>query len=193
MEYAMGSVEMAMMNAAAVELAALYRIPVYASAGVTEAKHPDIQAGFEKSLSNLMVAMNRPDLVHLAAGMLDSGNTIAYEQYVIDNEIIGMICRFLDGIQVNEKTLARDVIEKVGSGANYVTEDHTLEHMTTEFFYPSLAQRCNFDVWKENKCPDILSLASKQVQEILDSGPQGLLDPEVVTKTKKTFPSIQNI
>jgi len=90
MELALGSVETAMMNSAAVQLARLYGLPAYASGGLTEAKRADIQAGVEKTTSLLAVAMAGADCVRLAAGMLDSGNSISYEQYAIDNEIIGM-------------------------------------------------------------------------------------------------------
>ncbi len=193
MEYTMGSVEMAIMNAAAVQLAKLYDFPIYASGGVTEAKRPDIQSGCEKTFSNLMVAMNGADLIHLAAGMLDSGNSISYEQYVIDNEIIGMIKRILLGINVNEDTLGFDVIEKVGPGGNYVMEDHTIEHMKEEFFYPDLSVRCNFDIWEERGRPSMLSRANDLVDEILDDGREGLLDTDLIVEIKKKFSGIQNL
>jgi trimethylamine--corrinoid protein Co-methyltransferase len=193
MEYTMGSVEMAIMNAAAVQLAKLYDLPIYASGGVTEAKRPDVQSGCEKTFSNLMVAMNGADLIHLAAGMLDSGNSISYEQYVIDNEIIGMINRILSGISVNEDTLGFDVIEKVGPGGNYVMEDHTIEHMKEEFFYPALSVRCNFDIWEERGRPSMLSRANDLVDEILDDGREGLLDTDLILEIKKKFPGIQNL
>ncbi|MGD8315177.1 MAG: trimethylamine methyltransferase family protein, partial [Syntrophobacterales bacterium] len=193
MEYTMGSVEMAIMNAAAVQLAKLYDFPIYGSGGVTEAKRPDIQSGCEKTFSNLMVAMNGADLVHLAAGMLDSGNSISYEQYVIDNEIIGMINRILSGIRVNEGTLGFDVIEKVGPGGNYVMEDHTIEHMKEEFFYPDLSVRCNFDIWEERGRPSMLSRANDLVDEILDDGREGLLDTDLILEIKKKFSGIQNL
>ena len=193
MEYTMGSVEMAIMNAAAVQLAKLYDFPIYGSGGVTEAKRPDIQSGCEKTFSNLMVAMNGADLIHLAAGMLDSGNSISYEQYVIDNEIIGMINRILSGISVNEDTLGFDVIEKVGPGGNYVMEDHTIEHMKEEFFYPDLSVRCNFDIWEERGRPSMLSRANDLVDEILGDGREGLLDTDLILEIKKKFPGIQNL
>jgi trimethylamine--corrinoid protein Co-methyltransferase len=193
MEYTMGSVEMAMMNGAAVQLAKLYDLPIYGSGGVTEAKRPDIQSGCEKTLSNLMVAMNGADLIHLAAGMLDSGNSISYEQFVIDNEIIGMIKRILSGIRVNEGTLGFDVIEKVGPGGNYVMEDHTIEHMKEEFFYPDLSVRCNFDIWEERGRPSMLSRANDLVDEILDDGREGLLDTDLILEIKKKFSGIQNL
>ena len=187
-EFTMGSVEMGMMNAASVQLAKLYNLPIYASAGVTEAKRPDIQAGFEKTVSCLMVGMAGADFIHLAAGMIDSANSISYEQFVIDNEIIGMLRRILEGIKVNEETLGLDAIEKVGPGGNFLMEDHTIEHMMDELFYPTLSVRCNFDIWEERGRPSMLSRAHEQVQEILEEGREGLLDHEIISEIKKAFP-----
>jgi trimethylamine--corrinoid protein Co-methyltransferase len=193
MDYTMGSVEMSMMNASAVQLAKSYDLPIYASAGVTEAKSPDIQAGYEKSFSNLMVAMTGADCIHLAAGMLDSGNSIAYEQYVIDDEIIGMIRRGLTGIIVNERTLGLDVIEKVGPGGNYVLEDHTLEHMMNEFFYPELSVRCNYDVWENNGRPNALNRGKEVVEKILKDGKDGILDQDLILDIQRKFPGIESL
>ena len=190
MELAIGSVEMGMMNAAAVQLAKLYKLPIYASGGVTDAKRPDIQAGCEKSLTVLMAGMAGADCVHLAAGMLDSGNTISYEQYIIDNEVIGMVKRVLAGISVNEATLGLDVIKKVGPGGNYVTEDHTIEHMLDEFFYPNPSVRLNFDIWQEAGQPDMLSSARVQVQQILQDNSKDLIDPDLI---RNAFPGIQDV
>jgi len=193
MELTMGSVEMVMMNAAAVQLAKLYNLPIYTSGGVTEAKRPDIQAGFEKGVSNLAVVTTGADCIRLTAGMLDSGNSISYEQFVIDNEIIGMLYRIRKGIKVNEDTLGFDVIESVGPGGNYVTEDHTVDHMMDEFFYPNLSVRCNFDIWEERGRPDMLSRANDLVQEILDEGREGLLDHDLIIEINKAFPGSRYI
>jgi len=193
MELAAGSVEMTMMNAAAVQLARCYHLPIYASGGLTEAKRPDIQAGIEEGFSNLLVAMAGADCVHLAAGLLDSGNSISYEQYVIDNEIIGMIHRILRGITVNKETLGFNVIEKVGPGGHYVTEEHTVEHMMNEFFYPDLIVRCNFDIWEERGRPDMLSRANNIVQNTLREDTEGVLDLDLISEIKESFPGIRDI
>ncbi len=193
MEFTMGSVEVALMNACAVRLAKRYNLPIYASGGVTEAKRPDIQAGVEKTFSNLMVAMAGGDCIHLAAGMLDSGSSIAYEQYVIDNEIIGMIHRLLAGIRVDHGTLGLDTIERVGPGGNYVTEDHTLDYMMEEFFYPELAERSIFDIWEKKGRPNMLTRANQKVHQILDESRPGLLDQRVVETVKHTFPGLLDL
>jgi trimethylamine--corrinoid protein Co-methyltransferase len=190
MELAMGSVEMGMMNAAAVQLAKLYQLPVYASAGVSEAKSPDIQAGCEKGLTILLVGMAGADYIHLAAGMLDSGNAISYEQYIIDDEVIGMVKRVLAGVRVNKETLGFDVIKKVGPGGNYVTEDHTIEHMMDEFFYPNPSVRLNFDIWQEAGQPDMLRRAAIQVRQILQDEKGDLLARDLI---HNAFAGIQSI
>jgi len=195
-EFAMGSTEMGMMGASAVQLAKLYHLPIRASAGVTEAKRPDIQSGVEKSFSNLMVAMAGADCILLAAGMLDSGNSISYEQYAIDNEIIGMVYRVLSGIRVNKDTLSLDVIEQAGPGGNYVMEEHTVDHMMEEFFYPGLSVRCNFDIWEERGHPDMLSRANDMVHNILakrEEGKEGFLGPDLLPEIRGAFPEIQDI
>jgi trimethylamine--corrinoid protein Co-methyltransferase len=189
MELAMGSVEMGIMNAAAVQLAKLYHLPVYASAGVSEAKTPDIQAGCEKSLNILLVGTAGADYIHLAAGMLDSGNTISYEQYIIDDEIIGMVKRVLAGVRVSKENLGFEVIKKVGPGGNYVTEDHTIEHMMDEFFYPNPSVRLNFDIWQEAGKPDMLCRATIQVRQILEEEKVDLLARDLILNA---FPGIQN-
>lgn len=193
MELALGSVEMAIMNAATVQLGKHCNLPVYASGGITEAKRPDIQAGVEKSISSLTVAMAGADCVRLAAGILDSGNSISYEQFVIDNEIIGIIHRLLAGVKVTEDTLGYDAIERTGPGGNYIAEDHTVEHMMTEFFYPQLSVRHNFDVWEEKGRPNMLSRASDVVRTILRENTEGLLDLELTAEIARANPGINGI
>jgi len=193
MEFAMGSVESAMLNAAAVQLARRYRLPIYASAGVSDAKTPDVQAGYEKTLSMLLVALSGADYIHLAAGMLDSGNTMSYEQYVIDDECAGMVHRVLKGIAVDGEKLGLEVIRKAGPGGNFVAEDHTVDHMMDEFFFPGLAVRSNFDIWEQEGGPGVAERAREKAREILGGGPNEFLDPGQISAIRRKFPGIQDI
>jgi trimethylamine--corrinoid protein Co-methyltransferase len=146
--YLAGSVELGMCNAAITQLAHFYKLPIYNSAGMTEAKIPDIQAGIEKTQSIIQVALAGSNFIHHAAGMLEDMSTIAYEQFVIDNDILGMAMRAVRGIEVNEDTLALDVIDQVGPGGHFLLEDHTLEFMRSELFFPSnVIDRQGRDDW----------------------------------------------
>jgi trimethylamine--corrinoid protein Co-methyltransferase len=192
MDLTMGSVETAMMNTCAVYLAKRYKLPIYASAGVTDAKVPDIQSGFEKGVSYLLVAMAGADYIHLAAGMLDSGNSISYEQFIIDNEILGMVLRLIRGVDVDSETLAVNTIENVGPGGNYITEEHTVKHMFRQFFYPTLAVRMNFDRWQEQGQPTPLTNARELARTWLEQA-EPVLSLEKLMEIKSKFPEIVNI
>jgi trimethylamine--corrinoid protein Co-methyltransferase len=101
--------------------------------------------------------------------------------------------RFLDGVAVDRETLGVDVIAKVGPGGNFVTEDHTVDHMMEEFFYPTLAVRSNFDIWEEKARPDMLNRANARVEEILHDKTESLLEPELIARIKESFAGIENI
>ena len=190
MEISTGSVEMGMMNASAVQLAKLYDIPIYASGGVTEAKRPDIQAGFEKNFSNLMVAMMGADFIHLSAGLMDSANSLSYEQLAIDDENIGMIQRILEGIEVSPDTLAFDTIKDVGPRGHYLMEEHTVNHLH-QLFYPSLAERHSFELWEEKDQPSMLKRSRVWVRETLEKNREGLLDMKAIHRIRRAFPELE--
>jgi trimethylamine--corrinoid protein Co-methyltransferase len=192
MDLAMGSVESAMINAACVALAHRYNLPIYATAGLSDAKITDIQAGFEKGVSNLLLGRAGADFIHLAAGMLDSGNAIAYEQYVIDNELLGMVERILRGIEVSPDTLGLDCISQVGPGGHYVLADHTVDHMFSEFFYPQLAVREQYDRWVDIGRPTPLTKAKALVDQHLQQL-KCRFDPETIGRLHMQFPEIVDV
>jgi trimethylamine--corrinoid protein Co-methyltransferase len=134
MGYLGGAVECGMMNAAIHQMARHIGVPNYNSSALTDSKIPDQQAAWEKGMTTLLAAMGGSNFVHHAAGMLDSMVGVAYEQYVIDDEIIGMACKVLKGIDMAPEHLALEVIDAVGPGGNFMAHAHTLKHMRTEYF-----------------------------------------------------------
>ncbi|MEM8857239.1 MAG: trimethylamine methyltransferase family protein, partial [Chloroflexota bacterium] len=100
-----GAPEFAMMNAAVCQLGQFYNLPVYNSSGLTDSKIPDAQAGYEKGITGLAVALAGANYVHHSAGFLESLLTIAYESYVMDDDFNGSIMRMVRGIEVTPETL----------------------------------------------------------------------------------------
>ncbi|MFH1489041.1 MAG: trimethylamine methyltransferase family protein, partial [Pseudomonadota bacterium] len=146
----------------------------------------------EKSISCMLVGLAGADYIHLSAGMLDSGNAISFEQFIIDDEILGAVHRILAGIDVNEDTLAVSCIEKVGPGGNFVTEDHTVEYMMKEYFYPDLAVRTNFDQWDSDGRPTLFDRANMRFQTLKQDF-NAVLDPELISEIKARFPQIVDV
>jgi len=150
MGYAGGAIESALLNAACVQLAHSIGVPVYSDAGLTDSKLPDVQAGYEKGMNILLIALAGGNYIHHSAGMLESMLAVAYEQYVIDNDINGMALRALRGIAVSPETLAEEVIAAVGPGGNFLTQSHTLRHIRTdEYFVPTTADRQGRSAWED--------------------------------------------
>jgi trimethylamine---corrinoid protein Co-methyltransferase len=147
MDFLFGAVENGLMNAACAQMATFYNLPMYSTGGVTESKLFDVQNGFEKCMNNLLPAMAGAQLIHNAAGLIDSSMTVAYEQYVLDNDVIGMVLRVLEGIRVEEETLAVDTICEAGPGGNYLSSEHTVRNMRKEFYIPRAAVRMNYSAW----------------------------------------------
>jgi trimethylamine--corrinoid protein Co-methyltransferase len=187
-KYLGGSVELGISNAAVTQLAHLYQVPIYNSAGMTDAKLPDIQAGMEKAQSAIQVALAGTNFIHHAAGMLEDMSTIAYEQFVIDNEMLGMTMRAVRGIEVDDDTLALDAIDRVGPGGHYLADEHTLRYMRTEHYYPSAVfDRQGRDEWEEDGSLDAWGRAKDLAREILTEHHPEPLDPDVDDWIKDQF------
>ena len=137
----------------------------------------------------MLVAMAGADYIHLAAGMLDSGNSISYEQFIIDNEILGMCRRVLGGIEVNDDTLALALLIEKGPGKDYLAEEHTVRHMRDEFFVPRLANRQKRESLQPDS--DALSRAKAFVAELRGAAPVSQLSPSLRQQILNQFPEIR--
>jgi trimethylamine--corrinoid protein Co-methyltransferase len=168
--YLGGAAEFGLANAAMAQMAQFYRLPIYNSAGMTDAKLPDVQAGFEKGMSTVLAVLAGSNFVHHAAGMLENMNSVAAEQFVIDNDVLGMAMRVVRGIEVSDETLALDVIDAVGPGGHFLMADHTVRHMRSELYYPSaVVDRQGWDMWQQDGGLDARERARAMARDILAS------------------------
>ena len=180
MGYLGGGVECGMMNAAIHQLAAHIRVPNYNSAGLTDAKLPDAQAGWEKAMTILLGAMGGSNYMHHSAGMLESMLTVAPEQFVIDDEIIGMACKVLKGIVVDADHLALEVIDTVGPAGNFMMSPHTMQYMRSEYFQGNgVTDRKSRHQWDQGGSLDARQRARDIARKILEA-PETRYIPEAV-------------
>jgi trimethylamine--corrinoid protein Co-methyltransferase len=163
-----GATEFALMNAAGAQIGQFYGIPVYNSSALTDSKVPDVQAGYEKGITSLAAALAGSNFIHHSAGMLESLLTVAYEQYVIDDDINGSVMRGVRGIEVGDDQLAVDLIDKVCNGeGHFLGTDQSLALMNTEYYYPHTADRRRRGDWEEAGSPDMREAARRQARDIL--------------------------
>lgn len=181
-----GAVEYGMLNSAAAQMAQFYNIPVYNSAGVTDSRTPDIQAGYEKAFSLLQSVHSGANLIHHAAGMLESLKTVAYEQYVIDNDIIAMARRADRGIIIDEERLGLPVIQKVNHSGTYLTQKHTKRYMRKELAFPRLANR-DKPRGEEGEFLDARQRARIIARDMLAADHNQYIPPDVDREIRKRF------
>jgi len=187
MSYVGGGIEFGLMNAAISQMAQYIQVPNYNSAGLTESKLPDIQAGYEKAFSICLCVLTGSNYIHHAAGMLESMRAVAYEQYVIDDEIIGMALRLLNGIQVNEEALGFEAIREVGPSGNFLSSMHTVKFMRQEYFRQTLGDRQSREAWEKAGGLDGRERARRRAKEILKSHQAKGIDPRTDQDIRKRF------
>ncbi|HUW33647.1 MAG TPA: trimethylamine methyltransferase family protein [Planctomycetota bacterium] len=177
MDHLGGPIERAMINAAVAQMAQHFQIPLYSTGGTTDAKDVNIQAAYESAMSSLLVAMSGANYIHDIAGLMEMDLTVSYEKLVVDNEILGMCQRVLRGIEVNDDTLATDLLIRKGPASDFMAEPHTVQFMRQEFYTPTLANRDK----REMMCADAdaLSRARAFVREIRERQPVSRLDSSI--------------
>ena len=181
---ASGAAELGLINAAFNQMTKFYRVPAYSTGGMSDSKMSDAQAGVEKSLQALTVALAGGNYIHDAAGLMESCLLTSYEQYVIDNEMLGMVARILEGIRVTPETLSFDAIKQVGPRNNFMGLRHTLNHIKSEHYLPRLFDRTTYETWEARGAKDIREVAREKAREILATHKPEPLPKEVQEELK---------
>jgi len=125
----------------------------------------DTQAGYERARTILTHILTAPDIA-LGLGGLERALLMSQEVLVIDNEIIDYALKFMQGFEVNDETLAVDVINRVGPGGIFLGEKHTLEHFR-ERWMSRLSDIDSFETWQKKGSKSIGEVAREKVKEIL--------------------------
>jgi trimethylamine---corrinoid protein Co-methyltransferase len=144
---AYGSPEMCLYTAAASEMARYLGLPFMGTAGASESKLIDAQAGVEITAQILLSALSGAGLVH-DVGFLDCADIGSLELLVLSNEVIGYVKRIMRGIEVNQKTIMMELIEKVGPGGYFAAEPASAILCRQEVWLPSLSDRKSYSIWE---------------------------------------------
>jgi trimethylamine--corrinoid protein Co-methyltransferase len=163
-----GGGESAVANAAAAQLLRKLELPATVSAGMTDSKIEDAQAGYEKGYSIALAANAGADMINLSVGMLGSIMVASPEALVIDDDMCGAILRTVRGIEIGDDALDLDAIERVvGGDGHYLGEAQTLRLMKTEYVYPDIGDRQSLPDWIDSGRLTIWERARQSVSNIL--------------------------
>ncbi|MDH5713559.1 MAG: trimethylamine methyltransferase family protein [Candidatus Bathyarchaeota archaeon] len=196
-EYIMGNLDMktglwgqgpeeGLLCAGAVEVARYYGFRVAVNGFNSASKMSGAQTSYEKAMSTLLPVLAGADVVY-GAGSLEGGMVASFEELVMDDEICRAVLKAVQGIEVNDETLAVDVIDKVGPGGHFLAEKHTLKHFKEELFFPELSDRSSYDAWKKAGGKSLVKRARERAEEILKDHWPTPLDKDVQTEISETI------
>jgi trimethylamine--corrinoid protein Co-methyltransferase len=145
-----------------------YGVPVVTGTGqFSLAKNIGYQVGMEKALSLIISAISGSNIINAAGGLFAelSWNPVLA---VLDNDLIGAVGRFIEGIDVDDDLLATDLIDKViTTSGNFLGEQHTREWWKKEFYIPEVMDRLPYDLWTRQGKKSAVDKAKERVEEIL--------------------------
>jgi len=126
--------------------------------------------------------------MHHSAGMLESMLTVAPEQFVIDDEIIGMACKVLKGIDVDADHLALEVIDTVGPAGNFMMSPHTMKYMRSEYFQGNgVTDSKSRHQWEQGGSMDTRERAKKIASKILAAEEKSYIPTDIDHTLREQF------
>lgn len=165
--------------AAASEMADYYGLPFYGTAACSDAKTIDSQSMAEVTMELFSTSMSKANIVH-DIGVMDHCNSVSPGMVILASEVIDQMRSYAKGVEVNDETLALDVIQEVGFGGHYLQHDHTYGNFK-DIWYPGL-----FGRKMEN--PDVSDLMDRvigRIDSLLESHKVPELDQSILLELEK--------
>ncbi|AII87204.1 trimethylamine methyltransferase family protein [Planktomarina temperata] len=184
-----GSGEQALLTAGCAQMHHYYGLPGGAAAGIADAKLPDMQAGWEQAMSNVMAGLTGLNMVYEAAGMHASLLGFCHESLILGDDLLGQAMRCVRGIEVSEDTVGLETMRAtcLGGPGHYLGSDQTLSLMQTEYIYPVLADRSSPKEWQEKDRPDLIEQAVARKEALIAAPTPAALPQEVDAQIRQRF------
>ncbi|HCV33232.1 MAG TPA: trimethylamine methyltransferase, partial [Acidimicrobiaceae bacterium] len=190
-----GTPEAVLSTYAVGQLARQLNLPLRAGGHYTASKVADAQAMVESADAMGAAVYAGAHFVHQAAGWLEGGLVTGYEKFVMDVDHLGMLVRRMQGLVVDDDSLAADGYREAGPGVAHLGTAHTLAHFAEANFTPDLVDTASFEKWTEDGALDMQQRASTRWKQMLADYEPPDIDPGVdaelrafVADRKETVP-----
>ena len=175
----MASPENTLIASSMAQIAGYYHLPIRTGAGVSDAKIPDAQAGYEYAANALTLALAGANVIW-GAGGVDSGLGFDYAKLLMDHEFGNNVRFMLQGIDCGYEEMALELIEEVGPGGSYLTHKHTFKRVRNQS-KTALFNRAPFATWEKNGSKTMTEVAYDKAKTIIES-----YEPKPVPAEAKT-------
>ncbi len=183
-----GSAEQALLTAGCAQMHHFYGLPGGAASGISDSKLPDMQAGWEQGITNVLAGLSGLNMCYEAVGMHASLLGFCLESLVLGDDILGQVLRCVRGIEVTEDKVSIEAMKAVcmGGPGHYLGSDQTLSLMQTEYIYPVVGNRMSPKEWVEAGKPLLLDRAIARKNAILAKA-GSRIDPELDALIRSKF------
>jgi trimethylamine--corrinoid protein Co-methyltransferase len=188
--YTGGSPEDYVLAAAATELAHHFGFAMNMGTMASGAKEPGWQAAVDDALSTLASVGAGAEMMS-GCGLLDGSKTLSYAHLVMETEIYGIVQKVAGGIEVDDETLALDVIKSVGPNGTYLAQKHTRRHMG-DIWRPGIWDRTSYDAWLAAGKLGALEHAEERAREILRTHAPDPLPDHVSAELRRLVAAADN-
>ena len=189
---ACGAPEHGLMSAGIAQLCRYYGFPSWMGSGVSDSKLPDAQTGYEYAINASAAAYGNATFV-MGTGALESCMTVDHAKIVMDCEAQTFIRRIMQGIEVNEDTLALDILAENGPASQFLSSKHTRKHMREQVDNDVFSRDVVSD-WEKKGEKDAATVAYEKAAAILENyevtpvaeGSNEVMD-EIIARYAKEF------
>ncbi len=188
---AWGSIEVALFHTAQAQISRYLGLQNFSLFPMSSSLVPDQQVGYEKGMQALIMALSGINFMS-GGGGVHNESSLSFEQLIIDNDIYGMVKRFLKGIAVNGETLAVNAIKEVGGErGNFLKHPHTRTCFKQEHFFPPLSTRLTYQTWEKAGAKDIITRARERAEEIVKNHTPVPLPSEVEREMSELLKAVE--
>lgn len=107
------------------------------------------------------------------------------ESLPLGNEIISAVNHFMNGIEVNDVTLALEVINKIGPEGNFLMEENTRKFLKKEGWYPKFLNREKFQTWQAEGSKTVNQRLEEKAHQIIEEDIPPLISDDEMKELDK--------
>jgi trimethylamine---corrinoid protein Co-methyltransferase len=133
----------------------------------------------EGTMSMLAAVHCGANFIMHSAGFLDGLLSMSYEKFMMDADFCGALHTYLDGVVIDDNSLAFDAFKEVGPGSHFFGCAHTMSNYESAFFDSALADNEPFEKWEAAGSEDAAARANKAWKKTLAEYEAPALDESI--------------
>jgi trimethylamine--corrinoid protein Co-methyltransferase len=179
-----GTAEPALGSLVMGQLARRLNLPLRCAGNFSTSKLPDGQAMQQAMMSMMSAVQGGANYILHSAGFLDGLLSMSYEKFVMDTDVCGALHAYLNGLKIDDDTLAFEALAEQGPGEHLFSTAHTMRHYKTAYYDSALDDNQPWETWDEQGEIDMATRANSRWKQVLNDYEKPYLDVAIDEELK---------